>query len=59
MRVEAIVKEVGLFTGRLHREHEGKQETWVYDYVDGLMPMLARMAEKRRTGMRGLGYHEA
>lgn len=46
------------YTGRLHREHEGKLETWVYDYVDGLMPMLFRMAEKRRTGMRGLGYRE-
>lgn len=46
------------YTGRLHREHEGKQETRVYDYVDGLMPMLARMAEKRRAGMRGLGYRE-
>lgn len=46
------------YTGRLRREHEGKQETQVYDYVDGLMPMLARMAEKRRAGMRVLGYRE-
>lgn len=46
------------YTGRLHREHDGKQETRVYDYVDELVPMLARMAEKRRAGMRGLGYRE-
>lgn len=44
------------YVGRLHREHEGKREVVVYDYVDGLVPVLARMAAKRQTGYRALGY---
>ncbi|MER8781188.1 SOS response-associated peptidase [Mesorhizobium sp. M0601] len=34
--------------------------TWltviVFDYVDEMVPVLARMAAKRRTGYRTLGY---
>ena len=44
------------YVGRLHREHLGKSEVLVYDYVDGAVPVLARMAAKRRTGYRALGY---
>ncbi len=44
------------YVGRLHRQHNGKTEVLVVDYVDNLVPMLARMAARRRTGYRALGY---
>jgi superfamily II DNA or RNA helicase len=44
------------YVGRLHRQHAGKTEVVVVDYVDELVPMLARMAAKRRAGYRALGY---
>jgi hypothetical protein len=28
----------------------------IYDYVDGLEPVLAKMADKRQAGYRVLGY---
>ena len=47
------------YVGRLHREHHAKREVVVYDYVDSVVPMLARMALKRQTGYRSLGYEIA
>jgi superfamily II DNA or RNA helicase len=44
------------YVGRLHRQHAGKTEVVVVDYVDEVVPMLARMAAKRRAGYRALGY---
>ncbi len=44
------------YVGRLHRQHNGKTEVVVVDYVDELVPVLARMAARRRTGYRALGY---
>jgi superfamily II DNA or RNA helicase len=44
------------YVGRLHREHAGKHDVVVYDDVDGLVPVLARMSEKRQAGYRALGY---
>jgi len=44
------------YVGRLHRRHHSKAEVLVYDYVDHLVPTLARMADKRLRGYRGLGY---
>jgi superfamily II DNA or RNA helicase len=44
------------YVGRLHREHHAKCEVIVYDYVDSGVPLLARMALKRQTGYRSLGY---
>ena len=44
------------YVGRLHREYAGKRDVVVYDYVDGLVPVLARMSEKRQAGYRALGY---
>ncbi len=44
------------YVGRLHRQHHGKREVIVYDYVDGFVPMLERMAARRRAGYRALGY---
>ena len=47
------------YVGRLHREHHAKREVIVYDYVDSGVPMLARMALKRQSGYRSLGYSVA
>lgn len=47
------------YVGRLHREHHAKREVIVYDYVDSGVAMLARMALKRQTGYRSLGYELA
>lgn len=44
------------YVGRLHREHHAKREVIVYDYVDSSVLLLARMAVKRQTGYRSLGY---
>lgn len=44
------------YVGRLHRDHDGKREVIVYDYVDLAVPVLVRMAAKRATGYRSLGY---
>jgi superfamily II DNA or RNA helicase len=44
------------YVGRLHREHHGKREVIVYDYVDVLVPVLVRMAERRQAGYRAQGY---
>src|SRR6266404_6320170 len=40
------------YVGRLHRDHDGKREVIVYDYVDRAVPVLARMAIKREKGYR-------
>jgi hypothetical protein len=34
----------------------GKRDVIVYDYVDRAVPVLARMAAKRETGYKSLGY---
>ena len=44
------------YLGRLHRLHPEKREVLVYDYVDGTVPELLRMHEKRKRGYEGLGY---
>jgi superfamily II DNA or RNA helicase len=44
------------YVGRLHRQHDGKTEVLVVDYVDDRVSLLARMAAKRRAGYRALGY---
>ncbi|MFC1736754.1 DEAD/DEAH box helicase family protein [Candidatus Hydrogenedentota bacterium] len=44
------------YVGRLHREHAGKSEVRVYDYVDQDVPMLRRMLAKRMRGYEALGY---
>jgi superfamily II DNA or RNA helicase len=46
------------YAGRLHRLHPGKREVRIVDYVDGKVPMLARMFERRRVGYRAMGYRE-
>ena len=44
------------YVGRLHRLYAGKADVLVVDYVDAAVPVLARMAAKRRVGYRTLGY---
>ncbi|MGB4580696.1 MAG: hypothetical protein WBI91_06535, partial [Coriobacteriia bacterium] len=44
------------YAGRLHRLHDEKREVVIYDYVDPLLPVLARMWEKRLRGYRAMGY---
>lgn len=44
------------YVGRLHRRHAGKADVLVVDYVDSGVPVLTRMAAKRRAGYRTLGY---
>lgn len=44
------------YAGRLHRNHEGKQEVRIYDYVDIHVPTLERMYHKRLKGYAELGY---
>ncbi len=47
------------YVGRLHREHLAKREVIVYDYVNSGVAMLTRMALKRQSGYRSLGYELA
>ncbi len=44
------------YAGRLHRLYDGKHTVVIYDYVDSAVPVLARMAAKRRKGYGALGY---
>jgi hypothetical protein len=44
------------YVGRLHRQHDGKTDVLVVDFVDVLVPVLTRMATKRKAGYRALGY---
>ena len=44
------------YVGRLHRLHAAKREVLVHDYVDGAVPALRRMSEKRVRGYESLGY---
>ena len=44
------------YVGRLHRVHHGKAVVRVYDYVDVLIPVLARMYGRRLKGYKAIGY---
>lgn len=44
------------YVGRLLRAHEGKDRVQVHDYVDVLVPVLARMHQKRLAGYADLGF---
>lgn len=44
------------YAGRLHREHAGKQNVRIYDYVETDQPQLAGMWNKRQRGYRAMGY---
>jgi superfamily II DNA or RNA helicase len=44
------------YAGRIHREHPGKHEVRVYDYVDVNVPKLLRMHKKRLRAFQDIGY---
>jgi superfamily II DNA or RNA helicase len=44
------------YAGRLHRLHDSKKEVIIYDYVDGNVPVAARMYERRMNGYKAIGY---
>lgn len=44
------------YAGRLHREHVGKRDVRIYDYIETGHLQLARMWEKRLTGYRSMEY---
>ena len=44
------------YAGRLHRDHAGKHDVRIYDYIDRGNDMLWRMWEKRLKGYTSLGY---
>jgi superfamily II DNA or RNA helicase len=44
------------YAGRILRPRPGKEEVRIYDYVDGDVPMLARMFKKRLKTYRAMGF---
>jgi superfamily II DNA or RNA helicase len=44
------------YAGRLHREHVGKTDVRIIDFVDTGHPALLRMWERRKRGYRAMGY---
>ena len=44
------------YAGRLHREHDGKRDVRIVDFVDTGYPALLRMWDKRQRGYRAMGY---
>lgn len=44
------------YVGRLLRAHDGKHNVEVHDYVDSLVPVLARVHTKRLAGYAALGF---
>jgi superfamily II DNA or RNA helicase len=44
------------YAGRLHREHAGKTDVRIIDFVDTGHPALLRMWNKRQIGYRAMGY---
>jgi superfamily II DNA or RNA helicase len=44
------------YAGRLHREHPGKSDVRIIDFVDSGHPALLRMWDRRQRGYRAMGY---
>ncbi|HAT1685267.1 TPA: DEAD/DEAH box helicase family protein [Klebsiella oxytoca] len=44
------------YAGRLHREHSGKTDVRIIDFVDTAYPVLRRMWDKRLRGYKAMGY---
>jgi hypothetical protein len=44
------------YANRLYCLHDAKREVIICDYVDMSVPVLARMAAKRRVGYQSIGY---
>lgn len=44
------------YAGRILRSHPMKHAVTVYDYRDGLVPVLARMQARRQRTLQGIGF---
>ncbi|WP_247747463.1 hypothetical protein [Alkalihalobacillus sp. BA299] len=44
------------YVGRLHRDHNDKNEVKVFDYVNSNVDVLQKMFEKRLKGYKNIGY---
>ncbi|MBK7146989.1 MAG: DEAD/DEAH box helicase family protein [Xanthomonadales bacterium] len=44
------------YAGRLHRDHAGKEDVRIIDFVDTAHRALLRMWDKRQRGYRAMGY---
>lgn len=47
---------IAQYTGRLHRNYPGKNETRIYDYIDLRVPVCDSMYRKRLQGYKAVGY---
>ena len=47
---------VAQYSGRLHRDYEGKHDVCIYDYVDIRVPLCDSMYRKRLKGYASVGY---
>lgn len=47
---------IAQYTGRLHRNYPGKNETRIYDYIDLRVPVCNSMYRKRLHGYKDVGY---
>lgn len=47
---------IAQYAGRLHRDHEGKSEVSIYDYIDINVPLCETMYHRRLKGYAGIGY---
>ena len=47
------------YVGRILRDHPGKRDAEVHDYVDEAIPMLAAMHRKRLVAYRQIGFSQA
>lgn len=47
---------IAQYTGRLHRDHHGKSEVRIYDYIDLRVPICDSMYKKRLHGYKAVGY---
>jgi hypothetical protein len=54
--IYAVRQTLARYVGRLHRQHAGKTDALVVDYMDAATPVLTRMAAKGRAGYRALDY---
>lgn len=50
---------IAQYTGRLHRDHPGKSDVRIYDYIDLRVPICDSMYKKRLHGYKAVGYSVA
>ena len=47
---------IAQYAGRLHRDHRGKEEVRIYDYIDINVPICEAMYRRRLKGYANVGY---